>query len=252
MKQYDNKVVVITGGTAGIGRATALAFAAAGAKVVITGRREKEGQEVVDEITKGDGEALFIKTDVAQEVEVKAMIDQTVAAYGRLDFAFNNAGVEQALKPLPEQTEEEFDFVTNINIKGVWLSMKYEIPALLQSGGGAIVNMSSIGGLVAAPGMDIYVASKHAVIGLTKSAALAYAKRNIRINVVSPGAIATAMFQRIETDNPAAGAAIKAAHPMGRAGTSEEIASAVLWLCSAGASFVTGQTLAIDGGYTAQ
>jgi NAD(P)-dependent dehydrogenase (short-subunit alcohol dehydrogenase family) len=252
MAQFEGKVALITGGTSGIGRATAIAFAREGAKVVVTGRREKEGQEVVDEIKQADGEAIFIKTDVSKAADVKAMIEQTVAAFGRLDYAFNNAGVEQELKSLPHQTEEEFDFITNINIKGVWLSMQQEIPAMLENGGGAIVNMSSIGGLVAAPGMDIYVASKHAVIGLTKGAALAYAKKNIRVNVVSPGAIATEMFNRIETVNPAAGAAIKAAHPMGRAGTPEEIANTVLWLCSDGASFITGQTIAIDGGYTAQ
>jgi NAD(P)-dependent dehydrogenase (short-subunit alcohol dehydrogenase family) len=252
MGKFANKVALITGGTAGIGRATAIAFAVEGAKVVITGRREKEGQEVVDEIAKTGGEAIFIKTDVAKAADVQAMVEKTVQAFGRLDYAFNNAGVEQALKPITEQTEEEFDFVTDINIKGVWLSMKHEIPAILQSGGGAIVNMSSIGGLVAAPGMDIYVASKHAVIGLTKGVALAYAKKNIRVNAVSPGTIATEMFSRIETNNPEAGAAIKAAHPVGRAGTPEEVASTVLWLCSDGASFITGQTLAIDGGYTAQ
>jgi NAD(P)-dependent dehydrogenase (short-subunit alcohol dehydrogenase family) len=252
MAQLQGKVALITGGTSGIGRATALAFAAEGAKVVITGRREKEGQEVVDEITRTDGEAIFIKTDVSKAEDVQAMVEKTVETFGRLDYAFNNAGVEQEIKPITEQTEEEFDFVTNINVKGVWLSMKHEIPEMLKNGGGAIVNMSSVGGLIAAPGMDIYVASKHAVIGLTKSVALTYAKKNIRANAVSPGAIATEMFERLETANPAAGAAIKAAHPLGRAGTPEEVASTVLWLCSDSAAFVTGQTLAIDGGYTAQ
>src|SRR5262245_56139881 len=166
MKQFQGRVALITGGTAGIGRATALAFAREGARVVITGRREKEGNEVVDEIKQLDGEAIFIKTDVAKEADVKAMVEKTIATFGRLDFAFNNAGVEQPITPLTEQTEETYNQVMDINVKGVWLSMKYEIPAMLESGGGAIVNNSSVAGLIAMGGVDIYIASKHAVIGL--------------------------------------------------------------------------------------
>ena len=177
MSQFTGKVALITGGNAGIGRATAIEFAKQGAKVVVSGRREKEGQDVVAEIKALGGEAIFVKTDVSKESDVKAMIEQTLATFGRLDFAFNNAGIEQALTPLPDQTEETYDQIMDINVKGVWLSLKHEIPAMLKTGGGAIVNNSSIAGLIGFAMAPVYVASKHAVIGLTKSVALEYAKQ---------------------------------------------------------------------------
>ncbi len=252
MKQFQDRVALITGGTAGIGRATALAFAREGAKVVITGRREKEGGEVVDEIVQLDGEALFIKTDVAKEADVKAMVEKTVATFGRLDFAFNNAGVEQPITPLTEQTEELYDEVMNINVKGVWLSMKHEIPAMLKTGGGVIINTSSISGVLGVTGgIELYVASKHAVIGLTRSAALEFARQNIRVNAVAPAAIQTRMFDAFTTD-PKVRQFMENAHPVGRIGQPDEVAGAVIYLCSDRAAFITGQTLAIDGGFTIQ
>ena len=252
MRQFQGKVALITGGTAGIGRATALAFAREGAKVVLTGRREKEGNEVVDEIKQLDGEAIFIKTDVAKEADVKAMVEKTLATFGRLDFAFNNAGVEQAITPLTEQTEETYNQVMDINVKGVWLSMKYEIPAMLQSGGGVIVNNSSVVGVIGVSGgVEIYAASKHAVIGLTKSAALGYARKKIRVNAVAPAAIQTRMFDDFAAD-PNVREFMENAHPVGRIGQPEEIAGAVIYLCSDSAAFTTGQTLILDGGFTAQ
>ena len=174
-----------------------------------------------------------------------------MATFGRLDFAFNNAGVEQLLTPLPEQTEETYDQIMDINVKGVWLSLKHEIPAMLKTGGGAIVNNSSIAGLIGAATVPIYVASKHAVNGLTKSVALEYAKQNVRVNAVAPGSIETRMFRDFAAA-PEVRQALEGAHPMGRIGQPEEIAGTVVWLCSDSASFVTGQTLPIDGGYTAQ
>lgn len=251
MSQFAGKVALVTGGNAGIGRATALEFARNGAKVVISGRREKEGNEVVAEIKAAGGEAIFVKTDVSKENEVKALIDQTLATFGRLDFAFNNAGVEQNLTPLPEQTEETYDPIMDINVKGVWLSLKHQIPAMLKTGGGAIVNNSSVAGLVGMGMVPIYVASKHAVVGLTKSVALEYAKQNVRVNAVAPAAVETRMYQDF-ANTPQMKQMLNAAHPVGRVGQPEEIASAVLWLCSDSASFVTGQTFPIDGGYTAQ
>ena len=252
MALFTGKVALVTGGSSGIGRATALAFAQAGALVVVASRRVEEGEETVRLVKEVGSDGFFVKTDVTQAADVNAMVEQTIRSYGRLDYAFNNAGIEQAPSPLVEQTEETFDQIIDINVKGVWLSMKYQIPQMLKNGGGAIVNTSSIAGLVGMAGVPIYVASKHAVVGLTKSVALEYAQKNIRVNAVSPGAIETDMFERFVKDNPEAREQMMAMHPIGRAGKSEEIASAVVWLCSDGASFITGQTLALDGGFTAQ
>src|SRR6059058_84482 len=251
MSQFAGKVALVTGGNSGIGRAAAIEFAKQGAKVVVSGRREKEGHEVIAEIKALGGEAIFVKTDVSKESDVKALIEQTLAKFNRLDFAFNNAGVEQLLTPLPEQTEETYDQIMDINVKGVWLSLKHEIPAMLKTGGGAIVNNSSVAGLIGFAMGAVYIASKHAVNGLTKSVALEYAKQNIRVNAVAPGAIETRMFRDFATA-PEVRQMLESAHPIGRIGRPEEIASTVIWLCSNDASFVTGQILPIDGGYTAQ
>nr|UXE45566.1 A-factor type gamma-butyrolactone 1'-reductase (1S-forming) [uncultured bacterium] len=251
MGEFSRKVALITGGNVGIGRAAAIEFAKKDAKVVVSGRREKEGNEVIAEIKALDGEAIFIKTDVSKESDVKVMIEHTLTAFGRLDFAFNNAGVEQMLTPLPDQTEETYDQIMSINVKGVWLSLKYEIPAMLKTGGGAIVNNSSIAGMVGVGMAPIYIASKHAVIGLTKAVALEYAKQNVRVNAVAPGAIETRMYRDF-AKAPEVKQMMESAIPMGRIGQPKEIGDTVVWLCSQGASFVTGQTFTVDGGYTAQ
>src|SRR5712692_10313754 len=198
-RQVAGRVVLITGGNAGIGRAAAIEFAKRGAKVVVSGRLEKEGHDVIAELKALGGEAIFVKTDVSKESDVRAMVEETLVTFGRLDFAFNNAGIEQAPTPLPDQTEETYDQIMDINVKGVWLSLKHEIPAMLMTGGGAIVNNSSVAGLIGFAMAPVYVASKHAVTGLTKSVALEYAKRNVRINAVAPGAIETRMFRDFAT-----------------------------------------------------
>jgi NAD(P)-dependent dehydrogenase (short-subunit alcohol dehydrogenase family) len=244
----QDKVVLITGGTSGIGRATAVAFGEAGAKVVLSGRREAEGEETAALIRDTGAECLFVRSDVSDEAEVQALVEKTIATYGRLDCAFNNAGIESPLKPLHEQSIEDFDKLMSINVRGLFLCMKYEIQQMLNQGSGVIINNSSMGGLIAFPGVSPYVASKHAVMGLTRSAALDYAKQGIRINAVNPGLIATAMIDRLSSGSTDDFASMV---PMGRMGQAAEIAQAVVFLCSDAASYITGQPLVIDGGFTA-
>ncbi|MEH2364734.1 SDR family oxidoreductase [Nostoc sp.] len=240
MTTLSGKVALVTGGTSGIGKATALALAQAGAKVVVAGRRQVEGEETIRQIQAMGGEGFSVTTDVSKEADVQILIEKIMTHYGRLDIAFNNAGVGQDPTPLAEQTEATYDRIMDINVKGVWLSLKHEIPALLKSGGGAIVNTSSVAGLVGGAMIPIYTASKHAVEGLTKSLALEYAKQGIRVNAVSPGPIQTEAFDRLSKANPEAIEQIIAGLPMDRMGTPSEVANAVLWLCSDASSFVTG------------
>jgi len=249
--ELKGKVGLVTGGTSGIGRDAAILFAKAGAKVVVAGRREVEGKETVELIRGAGGEGLFVKADVSRATDVEAMVQKTVEKFGRLDVAFNNAGVEGSWIPITEQSEEEWDRTIDINLKGVWLCLKHEIRQMLkQGGGGAIVNMASVAGWIGSAGAATYCASKHGVIGLTKAAALETAKNGIRINVVCPAVIETPMGERIfgapEMKKYAIGL-----HPIGRFGKPMEVAEAVVWMCSERASFMTGQSLVLDGGFLA-
>ena len=249
--ELEGKVALVTGGTSGIGRDTAVLFAKAGAKVVVAGRREQEGQETVDLIRAAGGDGLFLKADVSKSSEVESLVQKTAEKFGRLDVAFNNAGIEGVLSPISRQSEEDFDRTIAINLKGVWLCLKYEIRQMLkQGGGGAIVNMASITGLVGSAGAAAYSASKHGVIGLTKSAALENAKSKVRINAVCPGFIETPMADRIFRV-PAVHKYVLSCHPIGRFGHPAEIAEAVLWMSSDRASFMTGQSMVLDGGFLA-
>src|ERR1700745_170880 len=228
---YTNKIVLVTGGTSGIGKATAIAFAEAGAKVVVTGRREKEGADVSEEITKTGGTAAFVRADVAKDADVAKAIDFVLSSHGRLDVAFNNAGVEIS-GPLNEVTEEQYRRTFDINVWGVLNSMKHEVAAMLKTGGGAIVNTSSVAGHIALPQASIYVATKHAVEGLTKAVALEYAKQGIRVNSVAPGTIDTDMVDRLVGKEGDRRNWLLSLHPVGRLGTSEEIAAALPFLSS--------------------
>ena len=260
MKQFTDKVVLITGGNSGIGKATALAFAESGAKVVIAGRRIKEGEETVNLIEKAGNSSIFIPTDITQETEVKNLISQTVKTFGRLDYAFNNAGTPEILKINIDESKENWNQIINTNLKGVWLCMKYQIPEMRKNGG-AIVNNASIRGLIAANSTDeqenksqhnihFYCTSKHAVLELTKSLAVQYAKDGIRINAVCPGTIITPMVMSALSEETINNYGDQ--YPIKRLGTPEEIAQAVLWLCSDSANLVIGHSLVLDGGLTIQ
>ena len=249
-KQFQGKVAIVTGGSFGIGRATAIAFADRGAKVAIVDCIEDN--ETLNHIQAAGGEAIFVKCDVSKGADVKAMIEKVMAAYGRLDYAFNNAGIEGASAPTHECTEENWERTIGVNLKGVWLCMKYEIQQMLKQSKGAIVNCASIAGLVGFQGLPVYVASKHGMIGLTKTAALEYAKSGIRVNAVCPGVIKTNMVDRITGREKEVEKQFEDMEPVGRMGQPEEVAEAVIWLCSDAASFVTGDAMAVDGGWTAQ
>ncbi|CAB5521848.1 Levodione reductase [Pseudomonas putida] len=248
---FSGQVALVTGGGAGIGRSTAQAFAVEGLKVVVADRDVEGGEATVALIRQAGGQGLFVACDVTKDAEVRHLHERIIEAYGRLDYAFNNAGIEIEQGRLAEGSEAQFDAIMGVNVKGVWLCMKYQLPLMLAAGGGAIVNTASVAGLGAAPKMSIYSASKHAVIGLTKSAAIEYAKKGIRVNAVCPAVIDTDMFRRAYESDPRKAEFAAAMHPVGRIGKVEEIASAVLYLCSDGAAFTTGHSLAVDGGATA-
>ena len=247
---FKDKVAIVTGGSFGIGRATAVAFAERGAKVVVADYLEHD--ETLNTIAKIGGEAIFVKCDVSKVSDVKMMVEKTMSSFKRLDFAFNNAGIEGIQGTTTECTDENWERTIGVNLKGIWLCMKYEIPHMLQQKGGAIVNCASIAGLVGFPGLPAYVASKHGVVGLTKTAALEYAKDNVRINAVCPGVIKTPMIDRFTGKNKTAEQQFVDMEPIGRMGEPEEVAAAVIWLCSGNASFVTGDAMAVDGGWIAQ
>ena len=253
-QRFSGKVALVTGAASGIGRACAQLFAKEGASVVASDVTLEGGQQTVRLIEEDGGEAFFVETDVSKAAQVEALVGRAVEAYGRLDYAFNNAGIEGRMATnTADYPEEEWDRVIAINLKGVWLCMKNEIPQMLSQGAGSIVNNSSVEGLVGLEGTSAYAASKHGVVGLTKTAALEYAQSGIRVNAVCPGLIRTPMVERYtkgDAETEAQWAAIF--EPVGRMGSSEEVAEAVVWLCSEAASFVTGHAMAVDGGFLAR
>jgi NAD(P)-dependent dehydrogenase (short-subunit alcohol dehydrogenase family) len=247
---FENQAALVTGAGSGLGLATAKAFAEAGAAVVLADSNEDAVRLAAEELSSRGHKALPVRCDVADDAQVEAMVERAVATFGRLDAAYNNAGVQNVVAEATEATREDFDRVLSINLRGVWSCMKFELRQMLKQGNGAIVNCSSIGGLVAGPKRGTYQASKHGVLGLTKSAALDYAARGIRINAVCPGIIHTSMLDRMMTTQADALNAMLKEVPIGRLGRPEEIANAVLWLCSTSASFMVGHALVVDGGYT--
>ncbi len=249
-KMFANRVAFVTGGSFGIGRATALAFARNGAQVCVADW--SDDHSTVELIKSEGGDAIHVHCNVRNAAEVEAAVKATVTAFGRLDYAFNNAGVEGGSASTHECTEENWDDVLDINLKGVWLCMKYQIPAMMEHGKGAIVNCASVAGLVGFAGLPAYCASKHGIVGLTKGAAIEYAKTGLRINAVCPGVIRTPMIDRFTGKDKAAEKAFEDMEPVGRMGEPEEVAEAVIWLCADASSFVTGHALAVDGGWIAK
>jgi len=250
LNNFTDKVVLITGAGNGIGRAAAIAFGQQGASVVVADMSRSAGEETTALITQAGGIATFILCDVTKDQDVQSMVDGTIETYGKLDIAFNNAGIEIEHSKLADGDEATYDKIMDVNVKGVWRCMRYQIPALLKQSTSAIVNTASIAGLGAAPKMSIYSASKHAVIGLTKSAAVEYGRKGLRVNAICPAAIDTEMVRRAIENDPQKEQFINNLHPVGRIGQPEEVAAAVLYLCSDLAGFTTGVALPIDGGAT--
>lgn len=246
------RVALVTGGSSGIGRATAHAFADGGARVVVSDVAAEAGEETAEQIRRRGGDATFVPADVSSANEVAGLFERIQSSYGRLDFAFNNAGVVATMRPAAECSEEEWDRTMAINLRGAWLCMVHELRMMQARGGGVIVNCSSVAGLVGFQGAAAYSASKHGLVGLTRAAALDYAQAGIRVNAVCPGVIRTPMIDKVIADNPQMEQALAEGAPVGRIGEPEEIAGAVTWLCSDAASFMTGQALAVDGGWTAR
>ena len=248
----DKKVALVTGGGSGIGRATALAFARRGETVVVADVALAAAEETIRMIKEIGGESLAVACDVSKTTDVKGLVEKTIATYGRLDFAFNNAGIPGDVAPVTDWSEEMWDRTCNINLKGVWLCMKYEIPEMLRQGKGAIVNSSSISGLVGCPGLSGYTASKHGVIGITRCVALEYVKEGIRVNAICPATIRTPLVEKVIEDHPEMESFLENSQPIGRMGTSEEVAATVVWLCSEESAYLTGLALPVDGGTSAQ
>lgn len=249
-QRFPGKVALVTGGTTGIGRATAIAFAREGANVIVSGRREDEGEQTVALAREAGGQARFVRADVSKPEDVERLVREARAAWSRLDVVFNNAGIDESIGPVSEKGLETYTPLFDVNVRGMFLALKHEIPALLASGGGAIVNNASVAGLIGFGGAALYTATKHAVAGLTRAVAMEVAAQGVRVNAVAPGAVETPMLERFTEKIPMD--KLASMHPMGRIGKPEEIAEAVLWLASPAASFVTGAVLPVDGGFTAQ